>query len=101
HGLPDFTCTKVTRRYTNVRVGGTKPFYYQPLLHYYDTLQEGMQFVHGHDFTRQVHLARAPGESTSEGEFGGDMDMILGSPSVIVVWNRWEHFAGRRAAVFS
>ncbi len=95
HGLPDFTCTKVTRRYSNInlRRRGKTQSSYQERLHYYDTLQQGMQFVHGHDSTRDLRHP-APGESISAGEFGGDMDMILGSPSVILVWNCWEHFAG-------
>lgn len=99
HGLPDFTCTKVTRRYTNLHSGKKMSFDYQMRVHYDDTVKERMGFVRGHDFGNLPDVRG--GESMSRGEFGGDMEMILGNPSASVVWNRWEQFGGRRAAVFS
>lgn len=110
HGLPDFTCDEITRRFSNL-VGTKNPgAYYADHLHRIDTLQEQLRFTGAHDRGTLVavngkaarHIALTAGQSITTGEFGEDMRMVLGPASgAIIRWDRWQTLHGRRAAVFS
>lgn len=109
HNLPNFICRQITRRYTNLTPGASKPDF-STSLHHGDTLDGNVSFFGG---VEQGYFGSNPakkmkevdtkgGHSISIGEFGGDMAMIFGSDvGPAMAWDHWEMFRGRRRAVFS
>ena len=107
HGLPNFTCDQVTRRFTNF--DPTTGSYLKTLRHS-DTFTLSLGFVNGVEDrqVKQVNGKNAQtwkteqGQSLSSGEFGRDMLITFGNQvEPKLAWNHWEMFDGKRQAVFS
>ncbi len=111
HNLPNFLCDEVTRRYSNLN--GYEPDgnpRYGRKLHHSDNFTRHLRFASGLDegHVEQVlkrgaeNVETRMGQSFSNGEFGGDMNMIFGlgiDPELR--WHHWEISKTGRRAVFS
>lgn len=107
HGLPNFMCDEVTRRYSNMSwyPEDVKP---SDRLHFTDSFSKNLRFADGVEEgivphrpgKREVKISTRKGQSISSGEFGTDMLIIFG-PDIHAEthWDHWEMFRGRRTAV--
>ncbi len=101
HNLPNFLCDQVTQRYTNLkRIEPDGTPYYVRRLHHTDKFTRSLRFISGAEDVKRI--ADKTGESTSNGEFGGDMVIIFGlGVNPHLNWDHWEMFRGSRRAVFN
>jgi hypothetical protein len=108
-GLPNFLCDQVTQRYSNVTVdlGDGEPRFSNSL-HFADSFSRSLRFVNGieertdshHSRKKDVDLFARRGQSISQGEFGMDMAIILGTGvDPQISWDHWEMFDGKWTAV--
>ncbi len=107
--LPNFLCEEVTERYSNLhgRASSGNARYSKQLRHA-DTLNAQLAFAPGSQQDRlrlssDAELARRKlGRSTTAGEFGRDMAIILsGSAQPELKWDRWERHQSGKQAVFT
>ncbi|HEX4166083.1 MAG TPA: hypothetical protein VHZ55_11475 [Bryobacteraceae bacterium] len=111
HGLPNFICDEVTRRYTNfagVAADGNPR--YKKRLRHSDTFTRSLRFVGGAEEgsveevngKRGARAVTRQGQRISAGEFGGDIVIIFGADAKPEMhWGHWEMYGGRQRAVFS
>lgn len=109
--LPDFTCDEITRRFTNFFTGKGVPDRFDPVrFRQIDTLRYGLRFTGGHDHATLLtvngkstnRLLLSAGQSFSTGEFGEDMQLVIGPASgAIFEWSRWQTLSGVGSAVFT
>jgi hypothetical protein len=100
--LPNFTCTQVTKRF----VDPSNAEHYQ----LEDTVLENLSYSEGRESYKVVSVNNTPstkghrelGGTTSEGEFGTDMNVLF-TPDTRTdfQWERWTTWNGRRTHVFA
>lgn len=110
HDLPNFICDELTQRYTNViRVGPNGAGVFRNHWRRDDRFIETIRYSRGRELHELVSVNNKPakqlktiaGQSISSGEFGPDINMIVGrrSSGVDLQWDHQELFHSKRAVV--